>query len=387
MKLLKTSVFLLLIMPNLSFGGGEGNEDFWKLPDQDQANSSHDQQNLLDDLALAVKFTPEELFAKLGLPIPPINTSNPAVGNSAAAPIATPEDNQNQTESSQDQTDADYKLALEFATQEFESAKRPHPPEAEEPSKKPKLDINFSHEGSKEEETDDDDGLSYYEELESDEELEFALWLSLQSQELEDEQYGTIIKLPENLGKLPVVHLKSIQQYDVVTCGSRATINAWALQTLINEGRSVTAQAIQDKAQEKEQWVPDETLEVGEITDLVNQLVIHNKNENGNTIGNDNVYILKYENGIESATSEVPFTKEQVQKHINLLKPLKQWSLHFICNTGNHWVLISLAKQADAKPVLLYLDSINTAVAEPLVAYHYIQELYATCFAKLDSIK
>lgn len=87
----------------------------------------------------------------------------------------------------------------------------------------------------------------------NNEAMELALALKAINEEYEkqDPVYGAIMTLPSGLENLPLVQIKSVQQNEDITCGSRATINAWAIQTLVNEGKPLTAQTIHDKAQEK----------------------------------------------------------------------------------------------------------------------------------------
>ena len=52
---------------------------------------------------------------------------------------------------------------------------------------------------------------------------------------------------------------------------------------------------------------------------------------------------------------------------------------HLICNTGGHWVLVSIIKQEGKKPLILYMDSGNGRLAEDSLVTAIILYLYENC--------
>lgn len=53
-------------------------------------------------------------------------------------------------------------------------------------------------------------------------------------------------------------------------------------------------------------------------------------------------------------------------------------AIHFVCNLnmGSHWILISIVKLKDRKPIMIILDSMHWSIKKNSSAYHYVNFLY-----------
>lgn len=100
------------------------------------------------------------------------------------------------------------------------------------------------------------------------------------------------------------------------------------------------------------------------------------------------MYILGYDNWsqeIVPAGFEIPFSHEILAEHLNHIKTENRWCIHFICNTGIHWVLISFVRQEGKDPAMLYLNSTNAPLTPDYLGYNYITQLYNKHFAQFNA--
>ena len=87
----------------------------------------------------------------------------------------------------------------------------------------------------------------------------------------------------------------------------------------------------------------------------------------------------------QSPFAEVGSTEDTIDnflRHtITTIRSADSLVVHFICNTGGHWVTVSLIKQAGHVPQIIYMDSLNTQLINISRATHFIQFIYADCLA------
>ena len=91
-----------------------------------------------------------------------------------------------------------------------------------------------------------------------------------------------------------------------------------------------------------------------------------------------NFFLLSY----YSPTKKIGFTDligqsiGDVDTALIQIKTTVSGSIHFICNTGCHWVTVSIIKELNQSPFLLYMDSLNKTVAERKVVAEFLNYLH-----------
>ena len=154
------------------------------------------------------------------------------------------------------------------------------------------------------------------------------------------------------------------------TCGYHATFNAKAIQDLVQEGKAITEKNVQEYARKYFHHLSNHSLETVEIIMLARVL------------GLKNVYFLAYDKKIGVKPAGVFDVEHDLDTMLQTAKTKKAALAHFICNTGNHWVLLSLIKKPGKKPYLVYLDSINGKVTLDSPSHKLITYLSAAIAAK-----
>ncbi len=192
---------------------------------------------------------------------------------------------------------------------------------------------------------------------------------------------GGALLLGLNIGKpvekieLPALSTATIQlqanQQSGATCGYHAAFNAKAIQDLFKAGTPIDEKAIQHQARTYFRYLGKHDLEIAEIIIDV-----------GQKIGLKNVYFLGYDrkNGVYPAG--VLNEQEDLDTFFKTLQTKQAFLAHFICNTGGHWVLISLFKQPQKPLRIIYLDSVNNSLKPDSIGYTFIQKIYELISAK-----
>jgi hypothetical protein len=169
-------------------------------------------------------------------------------------------------------------------------------------------------------------------------------------------QATPVLRLPAQAQKAPAVqnrkfvYLPSLQQR-LNHCGHHAAINAKVIQTLVEQGKEITAANIQTEARKYSHLIPKDKV-TGEISEIILRYA--------GQLNINYLYFVKH----DKATGFVPAGLAQ---HVNedmdsFFKSIwvENKTGHFICNTGGHWILISIIKTADqATPRVIVLDSAN----------------------------
>jgi hypothetical protein len=163
------------------------------------------------------------------------------------------------------------------------------------------------------------------------------------------------LPLPKSLTSLPhvMVHHIKVTQQTGCQCGSRSVANALAVQDLVCAGQPLTAGNIRSKASCYDRILINRVIDDYELV----QLALKNKLHNAHIVCKNPVFkdaalwpyivtsIETWDNSLEAITTAI-------KNESNILMQL-------ICNTGGHWVLLSIIKHEGQKPQILYMDSCN----------------------------
>ena len=186
-------------------------------------------------------------------------------------------------------------------------------------------------------------------------------------------EFGTTIKLdPETKKQLPrLEQLIATYQPDSTKCGYWASVNALAIEQLFTQNKLLHNTSINKKALEMFNNSKIDTKEIDpwEISHFLEQ-----KNSN---------FYNYYTVGLIGKTTMLVDTRkplDNIPTDLVTVKSLDYGSIHFICNNGGHWVLLSFIKRKNELPFMLYLDSKNGPLTEKNSIYPCIEYLYKECF-------
>ena len=169
--------------------------------------------------------------------------------------------------------------------------------------------------------------------------------------------------------KLPPYLQLIVTQQKGYSCGFHAVFNALAIQMLFKKAEELTSRNIIDKAKLCHTQIVR--------TDVLLPYIAVDKLAQGNELRD--FFVLSY----DGTTQKMGFTdlKNQspsdVETALIKLKTSISGLIHFICNTGEHWVSISVVKCIGQNPFLLYMDSLNKTVAERKVVAKFLNYLHA----------
>jgi hypothetical protein len=183
------------------------------------------------------------------------------------------------------------------------------------------------------------------------------------------------LPLPGTLQNLPGVDIHQIKvtQQGPDQCGSRSVANALAIQDLVNGHQLLTSANIRSTAAEYNRIllshvVEDDTVRnMAQANHLFNAHIMSRapKHMHGPFIP----FIVQSVDTYEGSLDDVVFE----------LRTEQTITAHFICNTGGHWVVISIIKQKGVVPAILYMDSCNSQLEDDSIAAEYIRYLYEIC--------
>lgn len=174
--------------------------------------------------------------------------------------------------------------------------------------------------------------------------------------------FGTELPLPHILNNAH--HLK-VEQQTGVSCGYHATFNACAIEELFREGKQLTSQAIQNSAKQYHHLIRNN--HAIEISEIINTLVPQVKLTN--------CYFLKIENRKVQPAGITFDIHQTLEVQIKQLSITDKKIIHCICNTGWHWVTVSIIKDAGKEPYIVYANSTNTPVTVGSPAYTFITHI------------
>ena len=174
------------------------------------------------------------------------------------------------------------------------------------------------------------------------------------------------------LGNATIIHCRVTQQGSN-QCGSRSVANALAVQNIIMSGEALTPANIRAHASHFDGILINRVIEDNVVADLAD------------THGLENTLIMAKIPKEQKGVNE-PFIVYSLDAQTHSLDALVENMLtnetmtaHIICNTGGHWVLVTVIKQAGQKPTILYMDSGNAPLANNSIATDMIQYLYEHC--------
>lgn len=175
------------------------------------------------------------------------------------------------------------------------------------------------------------------------------------------------------------ITLKEEQQQKGATCGTHSIANAWAIEQLINEGRTINATNITDKVHDIITHCATDDLVEPEIILNKAEMMIPNPRERKEFLSRIN--FLNYDAASRSYTVQYLVDQailqylprwfmpqvnlRQMAPQIKALMTISPHITHFICNTGyGHWFLISMIEKADHFYQLIYIDSATNELSD-----------------------
>jgi len=185
------------------------------------------------------------------------------------------------------------------------------------------------------------------------------------------------LPLPMSLRRLAGVSIHHI----VVTmqgssqCGSRSVANALAVQDVIMSGQSLNSSTIRAQASQYDRILINHILEWAEVANLARR----------NNLFNAHIMARIPKEQTEAVYPYVVYSTDGQEHSLDDLAASllthETMTAHVICNTGGHWVLITIIKQEGHAPQMLYMDSCNGILQDDSAATAYICYLYNTCLA------
>ncbi|HML19063.1 MAG TPA: hypothetical protein PKD74_00630 [Candidatus Dependentiae bacterium] len=185
------------------------------------------------------------------------------------------------------------------------------------------------------------------------------------------------LPLPMSLRRLAGVSIHHI----VVTkqgsdqCGSRSVANALAVQDVIMSGQTLNSSSIRAQASQYDRILINHILEWAEVANLACR----------NNLFNAHIMARIPKEQTEAVYPYVVYSTDGQEHSLDDLATSllthETMTAHIICNTGGHWVLITIIKQEGHVPQMLYMDSCNGILQDDSAATAYICYLYNTCLA------
>jgi len=204
-----------------------------------------------------------------------------------------------------------------------------------------------------------------------------------------------IIKLPKELAEKNIVHLK-VNQQGSNQCGSHAALNARSIQILSLKKVPITSKAVQEQNRLLKQHIKpyqltyDEVRQIAQDIDLDRTLIVaHNngvgKNPNGkkriahNSNGEQvsRFYVSSYTPDIDYIANSLESFFVNICKHLDLFMAN---NFHFICNTGGHWICISVVKQNGTFNIF-YCDSSNVPIFPGSRPFKFVSFIHDILFS------
>lgn len=185
------------------------------------------------------------------------------------------------------------------------------------------------------------------------------------------------LPLPKSLTSLPhvTVHHIKVTQQTGCQCGSRSVANALAVQDLVCAGQPLTAGSIRSKASYYDRILINRVIDDYELV----QLALKNKLHNAhivckNPVSKDAALWPYIVTSIETWDNSLKEITTAIKNESNILMQL-------ICNTGGHWVLLSIIKEEDQVLHILYMDSCNSRLQDSSFITACIKYLHAHILA------
>lgn len=156
---------------------------------------------------------------------------------------------------------------------------------------------------------------------------------------------------PAALQNRNLIYLPSLPQ-GANQCGHYAAINAKAIQTLVEQEKELTAANIQAEARNYVHLVPAQV--TGEVSEILLRY--------GQSLNLHYLYFIKHDKNTGFVPAGLaPHVDEEIDSFVKSIWVENKVG-HFICNTGGHWILLSVIKRpGQEKPRIILLDSANPA--------------------------
>jgi hypothetical protein len=155
------------------------------------------------------------------------------------------------------------------------------------------------------------------------------------------EQVRSELPLPTSLSSLKGVSIHHIvvTQQGPNQCGSRAVANALAVQDVIMSGQPLNSSIIRAQAAQYDRILVNRALEWSEVANLARR----------NKLFNAHIMARMPKEQTDAEYPYVVYSTDGNQSSINDLAASLlmhgRMTAHIICNTGGHWVLVTIIKQ------------------------------------------
>jgi hypothetical protein len=184
----------------------------------------------------------------------------------------------------------------------------------------------------------------------------------------------TIPRSLQDLDRAAIHPIEATQQTGV-QCGSRAVANALGIQDCILAEQPLISANIRANASKYDHILINQILEWNQVADLANENHLFNAHIMAKTPSTQKNPVNPY---IVYSTDAQEYSLDNL---VETMLTHPTFTAHVICNTGGHWVLVTIIKQEGHIPQILYMDSCNGQLGDDSVATAYIHYLYDTCIA------
>lgn len=179
--------------------------------------------------------------------------------------------------------------------------------------------------------------------------------------------------IPASLAKPDFVirHLRTGGQKGA-TCGGHATINARAVQQVLESNEQVTSKTMQAKAEALQGYIQRENLSDYEIYCLTQQVGLHS----------GFVFALNKNIGsfYEINRAAAMGANKGVNEIFSMIQNSPAGDYYFVLNTGGHWITVAIIKSLYQLPQVLVLDSGNSPLEEGSIGTQFIKYLLNSIF-------
>jgi len=201
--------------------------------------------------------------------------------------------------------------------------------------------------------------------------------------------------IAKELNQVDLYYVESVMQpEDSGTCGSRCIANALGISDVLAKG-DVSAQAIYQQSRTYDYLHKRDNMSNSAVAKMASSMHF----DPVHTLG-----YYEYDCLNPNQLKKNPFTctgstkygfsvnlyeeEEIQQKIISTMRNSSDSIVHFICALqpitqydSGHWVLVSIIKRNEKKPVMIYMDSCNVPLEQEPQSQAYLSYLYWQCIA------
>jgi hypothetical protein len=165
------------------------------------------------------------------------------------------------------------------------------------------------------------------------------------------------------------------------TCGSYAVINAKAIQNLFDKNQPINTDSLRNEAAQYKKLCLIEDAAFDELTSLINELNItifsvDTQQNNLNFFQDNQGFFIT--NGLMTNDQNEPIATIFFD-FINNIKAKKDAIGHFVINTDDHWIVVSVVQYKDKNPHIYYADTINpngNPISTNNIGYLFIKSIW-----------